>query len=105
MLSGKKQKIDGIDFSALGMTLAQNGEVAVTGAGAAVMGNPFSAVVFLANELGKEDRSLLAGEVILSGSLSSMLSIRSGDYFTCEIGKLGKVSVRFAGEGDFRGNH
>jgi 2-keto-4-pentenoate hydratase len=100
VLSSVKQSITGIDLSSLGMALSQNGEVRVTGAGAAVMGNPLGAVVFLANELGKHDRSLLAGEVILSGSLAGMLSISSGDFYTCEIASLGKTSVRFTRRGN-----
>jgi len=95
VLSGTKKSCDGIELRNVGMALSRNGEVTVTGAGAAVMGNPLSPLVFLANELGKSGRSLKAGEVILSGSFSSMLSIKSNDFFTCEMGGIGRVSVRF----------
>lgn len=95
VLAGTKHKLDGLNLPHLGMALSKNGEVMVTGAGAAVMGNPLSAVVFLANELAKQDCIMNAGQVILSGSLSSMLSIRPGDSFTCEIAELGKASIRF----------
>lgn len=98
VLSGVKKNIEGLDLPTLGMALSKNGETMVTGAGAAVMGNPLSAVVFLANELGKHGRALLAGEVILSGALSSMLTIGPGDGYTCEMARLGRVSVRFGGE-------
>jgi len=105
VLCGVKRRIEGIDFSGLGMALYQNGEVKVTGAGAAVMGNPLAAVVFLANELSKFDRTLRAGEVILSGALSSMLTVAYGDFFSCEIASLGKVRVRFTQKGGDHGTH
>ena len=74
-----------------------NAEVQVTGAGAAVMGNPLSAVVFLANEMARYGGKLLAGQVILSGSLGPMLAVQPGDSYGCEFGGLGRVGVRFSG--------
>jgi 2-keto-4-pentenoate hydratase len=94
VLGGKRTPIANLDFAHLGMNLSRNGEILVTGAGAAVMGNPLSAVVFLANELARQNKGLLAGEVVLSGSLAGMLTMNHGDVFTCEIRSLGKVSVR-----------
>jgi len=98
VLSGLRKRIESLDLPSIGMAFSQNGEVRVTGAGAAVMGNPLSAVVFLANELGRMDKSLLAGEVVLSGALSSMLSIAPGDVFACEMHGLGRLNLRFAGK-------
>jgi 2-keto-4-pentenoate hydratase len=101
VLSAVKKKIEGNDLSTVGMALSRNGEIMQTGAGAAVMGNPLNAVVFLANELGKHDRALLAGEVILSGAMAGMLAVAPGDSYTCEMLGLGRVSVRF-GQGEKR---
>ena len=94
VLSQRKQPIQGLDLAELGMAFSRNGEVLLTGAGSAVMGNPLNAIVFLANELGKMDRGLFAGEVVLSGALSGVVSLQRGDFFSCEIGKLGSCSVR-----------
>jgi 2-keto-4-pentenoate hydratase len=98
VLGGKKTLADRFDFRSVGMALSRNGEVLVTGSGAAVMGNPLSALVFLANEMGRRDRALLAGDVVLSGSLSSMLPVSAGNAFSCEIAGLGGVAVRFGVE-------
>ncbi len=98
VVGGRKTPLDGLDLGGLGMNLTRNGEVLVTGAGAAVMGNPLSAVVFLANELSRQNKGLLAGEVVLSGSLGGMLPMAAGDVFSCEIRRLGKVTVRCSGE-------
>lgn len=93
VLGTLKRSLRDFDLTTIGMALSRNAEVLVTGSGAAVMGNPLNAVVFLANELGKMDKGLLAGEVILSGSLSGMIPLQARDSFTCEMLGLGKCSV------------
>lgn len=84
-----------IDLTLVGMTLEKNGEVAVTGAGAAALGNPVNAVAWLANELGKRGIPLRAGEVILSGALAAMVPVEKGDGIVASFGGVGSVSVRF----------
>jgi 2-oxopent-4-enoate/cis-2-oxohex-4-enoate hydratase len=45
--------------------------------------------------LGSLGMSLRAGEVILSGSLSIMFPIQSGDKLEMEIGGIGKAACQF----------
>jgi 2-keto-4-pentenoate hydratase len=90
----KPVSLKNLDLPLLGMALSKNGEVQVTGAGAAVMGNPLNAVAFLANELAKFDRCLQPGQIVLSGAVSSMIPLKAGEFYTCEMARLGKVSVR-----------
>jgi len=94
VLGENKVPVKGLNLAELGMAFYRNGEVLFTASGAAVMGNPLNALVFLANELGKHNRTLRAGEVILSGALSGMSPMKAGDFFSCEIAKLGSCSVR-----------
>ncbi len=84
-----------VDLSTCGMVLEKNGEVAVTGAGAAALGSPVNAVAWLANTLGRLGIPLKAGEVILSGSLAAMLPVKAGDNLRMTIGGIGGCSVRF----------
>lgn len=84
-----------VDLGLCGMVLERNGEVAVTGAGAAALGSPVNAVVWLANMLGTFGVPLLAGEVILSGALGAMVPVQSGDRFRLAIGGIGRCSVAF----------
>ncbi|TWO71285.1 2-oxopent-4-enoate hydratase [Caenimonas sedimenti] len=84
-----------IDLSTCGMVLEKNGEIIATGAGAAALGSPVNAVVWLANTLGRLGISLKAGEVILSGALAAMFPAKAGDNFRVTIGGLGGCSVRF----------
>ncbi len=95
ILSSQKTLLKDVDLAFVGLALSCNGEVEVTGCGAAVMGNPLNAVAFLANELGKYDKQVKAGDIILSGSLSGMLEAKSRIKYECEMWKLGKVSASF----------
>ena len=84
-----------VDLHTCGMVLEKNGEVVVTGAGAAALGSPFNAVAWLANTLGSLGMGLKAGEVILSGALGAMVPAQRGDNFHLSIGGLGQCAVRF----------
>ncbi len=77
------------------MVLKKNGEIIGTGAGAATLDHPLNAVAWLANTLGSLGITLKAGEIILSGSLSIMFPIESGDRLEMEIGGIGKTTCQF----------
>jgi 2-oxopent-4-enoate/cis-2-oxohex-4-enoate hydratase len=85
-----------LDLATCGMVLEKNGEIIGTGAGAATLGNPVNAVVWLANKLGELGIVLKAGEVILSGSLSIMFPITAGDVLRMSLNGVGSVSCRFS---------
>ena len=84
-----------LDLRHCGMVLEKNGEVVVTGAGAATMGSPVNAMVWLANTLGRLGMPLKAGEVVLSGALGAMVPVVPGDQLRVTIGSIGSCSVRF----------
>jgi 2-oxopent-4-enoate/cis-2-oxohex-4-enoate hydratase len=84
-----------VDLDTCGMVLEKNGEIVATGAGAAALGAPATAVAWLANTLGALGIALKAGEVILSGSLAIMVPVVAGDSLRVTIGGIGGCSVRF----------
>ncbi|CCA94009.1 fumarylacetoacetate hydrolase family protein [Novosphingobium sp. PP1Y] len=84
-----------IELDLVGMIAMKNGELASTGVGAAVQGSPLNAVAWLADTLGKLGMPLLAGEVILSGSLGPLMAIGPGDSLHMRVGGIGTCSVRF----------
>jgi 2-oxopent-4-enoate/cis-2-oxohex-4-enoate hydratase len=84
-----------VDLTTCGMVLEKNGEVAVTGAGAAALGHPLNAVAWLANTLGPLGLALEPGEVVLSGALAAMVPVKAGDSLRMAIGGIGGCSVRF----------
>ena len=84
-----------VDLDLCGMVLEKNGDVVATGAGAAALGHPANAVAWLANALGQLGVPLLAGEVILSGSLATLVPVKVGDHLRVVISGLGECSIRF----------
>ncbi|MBM4765168.1 2-keto-4-pentenoate hydratase [Bacillus sp. B15-48] len=95
MIGGKPTKLDAIDLTHIGMVAYRNGEMIDSGAGAAVLGNPLRSVAWLANSLGKYDVALKAGEIVLSGALTSAIEVQDGDTFTAEFAHIGSVTASF----------
>lgn len=87
--------ISKIDLALCGMVLEKNGEIVVTGAGAATLGHPVNAMVWLANTLGRLGIPLKAGDIVLSGAMGAMVPIQKGDNLRVTIGGIGGCSVRF----------
>ncbi|MBR9912977.1 MAG: 2-oxopent-4-enoate hydratase [Gammaproteobacteria bacterium] len=89
----------GLDLAQLQIQVFKNGEPLSSGKGAAVQGNPLTAVAWLANTLGAFDIPFLAGEVILSGSLVPLEPVSAGDEMRLQLSGSGiencGVSCRF----------
>lgn len=86
-----------LDLAAIeGRTLIDGAERG-TGSGAAVMGHPLEAVVWLARTLAEQGEALAIGEIVLTGSLAPVIWI---DGCPCdariELAGLGSVSVSFS---------
>ncbi|MDA7502120.1 fumarylacetoacetate hydrolase family protein [Chitinophagales bacterium] len=77
------------------MELEKNGEIVSTGTGAACLGSPINAVVWLARKMSRLGNPLKAGEIILSGALGPMVKVDSGDKIEVRIEGLGAVGVTF----------
>lgn len=84
-----------IDLITCGMVVWKNGEVLSTGAGAAALGSPLASVAWLANTLGTFGASLEAGDIVLSGALVPLESVKPGDNMVVQIAGIGRASVNF----------
>jgi 2-oxopent-4-enoate/cis-2-oxohex-4-enoate hydratase len=84
-----------VDFVTCGMVVEKNGEIISTGAGAAALGSPVTCVAWLANTLGAFGIPLVAGEIVLSGSLVPLEPVRAGDKMRVRVGGVGEASVQF----------
>ncbi|MET0508628.1 MAG: hydratase, partial [Burkholderiaceae bacterium] len=65
------------------------------GSGRAVLGDPRTALAWLANELPRRGQWLKAGQVVTTGACMTPLEVLPGDGVTADYGKIGSVSVRF----------
>jgi 2-keto-4-pentenoate hydratase len=77
------------------MTLAVNGRVVSVGDGAACLGDPLTALSWLARQARDLGDALRAGQVILSGALGPFVSIRQGDEVVATLDHLGEVTAQF----------
>jgi 2-keto-4-pentenoate hydratase len=87
--------INHIDLINCKMKMTKNGETVSEGTGAACLGSPINATLWLAQTMAKLGTPLKAGEIILSGALGAMANAEAGDQFSCSIEGLGAVSVGF----------
>jgi 2-keto-4-pentenoate hydratase len=97
VLGNTPKRLDEVDLRLCGMVLNKNGVPSSFGVGAACLGHPVNAVVWLARRMAQLGRPLEAGDVVLSGALGPMVSVAPGDVIDAAIDGLGAVSVRFAG--------
>lgn len=80
------------------MSMSIDGEEVSTGTGAACLGDPVNAVVWLARYARDFGQPLRAGQVLLSGALGPMRAIEPGAHVTVTISGLGSVSATFSEE-------
>lgn len=88
-----------VDMSLTGIVFRKNGEVMATSTLAAVMGNPASAIAWMANKIAKRGQYIKKGQVVLSGAITQAVHIEPGDHFSAAFDGFGTINVNFkAGE-------
>ncbi|WP_216217226.1 2-keto-4-pentenoate hydratase [Amycolatopsis aidingensis] len=102
VLGSKPTPLTAVDLRLAGCTLHSGGELVATGAGAAVLGSPVNALVWLANTVGPLGVELEPGHVVLPGSMTRAIPVRPGDAVVASIAELGSVTAVF--EGEFQGD-
>lgn len=95
VLGTTPRRPDRVDLPELGMVIETRGTVVSSGAGAACLGSPVTAVVWLARTLSRRGEPLCAGDVVLSGALGPVVDVTGPDVFTARLSGLGQVSALF----------
>ncbi|WP_144110243.1 2-oxo-hept-4-ene-1,7-dioate hydratase [Paraburkholderia sp. BCC1886] len=95
VLGGRPVSVNEVDLRWVGAIFSRNAVVEETGLAAGVLNHPANGVVWLANRLAAYDVSLLADQIILSGSFTRPVYAETGDTFHADYGALGSVSCRF----------
>ena len=84
-----------VDIRAIDAVLTRNGEVVAQGRSDAVLGNPVTAVAWLARKVDQFGVRLKAGDVVLPGSCTRAIDARPGDHFVADFAGLGSVTLTF----------
>jgi 2-keto-4-pentenoate hydratase len=98
VLGTEVRKLGDFDPRLCGMVMEHRGEPVSVGAGAACMGNPLNASLWLARVMAKAGRPLKAGDIIFSGALGPMVAVQPGEVYDVRINGLGSVRARFGKE-------
>lgn len=95
VLGSRPVKLADFDIVGCGMLMERRGDQVSIGAGAACLGNPLHAAVWLADVMTRFGRSLQPGDIIMTGALGPMVAVSAGDVFDAQIEGLGRVSAAF----------
>ncbi|MEU3060490.1 fumarylacetoacetate hydrolase family protein [Streptomyces subrutilus] len=105
VLGNRPVRLRDLDLRTAGMVLERRGEPLSTGAGAACLGHPLHAALWLADTLVRVGRPLRAGDTVLTGALGPMTAVAPGDVLEARIDGLGSVRAAFGAgprEGEIR---
>lgn len=100
VLGSRPVKLDAFDVIGCGMVMERSGDPVSVGAGAACLGNPLNAAIWLANKMAQVGSPLRAGDIVLTGALGPMAAVKPGDVFSAHIQGLGTVRALFSNETD-----
>jgi 2-oxopent-4-enoate hydratase len=84
-----------LDLAGLEVSIKRNGELAASGLGSAVLGDPAKAVAWVANTLGRLGVTMEPGHIVIPGSVHAAVPAAAGDHFKASFGSLGDIEVSF----------
>lgn len=84
-----------LDITAIDAVLTCNGKVVAEGRSDAVLGNPVTAVAWLARKVDDFGVRLKAGDIVLPGSCTRAIDVHPGDAFVADFAGLGSVRLSF----------
>jgi len=95
VIGHRPRTIDEFDMVSTIMTMTKNGVVVSEGSGAACLGSPLNATLWLARKMIELGNPLQAGELILSGAVGPMTGVAAGDKLVASFEGFGDVSLSF----------
>jgi 2-keto-4-pentenoate hydratase len=97
VLGNRPRLLSELDLPLVGCVMHQNGMLATTGAGGAILGSPVNSLVWLANTLGVRGEELPAGAVVLLGSMTASVAVGNDDTsIAIDVTGLGTVVANFS---------
>jgi 2-keto-4-pentenoate hydratase len=84
------------NFKANPARLSINDAEVATGDGSLVLGNPLTALTWLANTLKDANMHLKADDIVTSGTMTGLTPIQHGDSVVADFGGFGKVKLQLS---------
>jgi 2-keto-4-pentenoate hydratase len=84
-----------VDLAQHPVAASVSGKAQHNGTGAAALGDPRIALTWIVNELSGLGIGLQPGQVVITGTCVTPISVEAGDEVTGDFGRFGRVSVRF----------
>ncbi|SBW22796.1 TodF product hydratase [Candidatus Protofrankia californiensis] len=95
VLGAHRQPLGALDLTAMTMAMTADGQVVSEGTGAACLGDPCQALLWLARTAREFGSPLRAGDLVLSGALGPMVAVTPGSTYRATIAGLGTVTASF----------
>jgi 2-keto-4-pentenoate hydratase len=95
VIGPRVRRLTDVDLELCGMSMERDGSIVSVGSGAACLGNPLRSALWLARTLAAAGEPLRAGDLVLTGALGPMVSVKRGEAYCARISDLGSVAVRF----------
>jgi 2-keto-4-pentenoate hydratase len=89
------RRLTDLDLRLAGCVLSRNGAVASLGVGAACLGHPLNATLWLARKMAEVGTPLTEGDIVLSGALGPMVAVEAGDVISVEIQGFSGLNFAF----------
>lgn len=96
VLGDRRLSLDEFEPVDVQMQMYADDELVSEGTGAACLGDPLEALLWLARTAQQVGDPLRAGQVVLSGALGPMRPVTPGSVVRAELSALGTVTARFA---------
>ncbi|CAJ0896210.1 2-keto-4-pentenoate hydratase [Ralstonia flatus] len=96
VLGSRPARLRELDLVNCTMAMERAGQQVSAGTGAACLGNPLNAAVWLADMMVRRGSPLKAGDVLMSGALGPMVPVKDGDRLVARIEGLGDVRAVFS---------
>jgi len=94
VLPGAWRPVGDVDLINETVALMQDDNKLAEGKGEMAMGHPANAVAWLAGKLADRGRSLQAGQIVMTGTLTPIMAIEKGATYVAKFSSLGEVKIR-----------
>lgn len=84
----------GIDLRTVGVVVSVDGSTVMTASGAAALNDPAAAVAWMARAVASTERPLQAGDIVISGGLTSPVDLEAGMTVRVDIDRIGTAAFR-----------